>query len=566
MTSAAVFLVARNLKNRVVRSVMRLRQPRYIAGGLLAVMYFWMFFVKRTGGRSMADGRISSAELLSMIVTGIALVIIIGAWALPGDAPGLVFSEAEIQFLFAGPVSRRQLVAYKMIRTQVQTLFSAVIFSFFVFRGSHFLGMWIALMVLDVYTTFVSFARARLKLAGVGWIWRMLAVTLIVIAIAWIAGQQIRETTLIDETLNARPKNRALMHATHTMLLTPPIGAIMAVPRLFGTLLYGQAAALSAGAILIVTAIALFFLTTKLDVSFEDASLVASQRAMVRRARRQSRGRGTSSINRFPPLFRLGDTGRPEVAIIWKNLIGIVRMSSFPIVAVVLPVVIAAGVSIWGPQGSAGVMVGFLALGTAALFVFAGPQVVRGDMRVAILRLDTLKTFPMSAEALLASEMAAPLIVVSIFELLMVTAGVTILSLQAKLTFFSNPEFVVSAIVFIIPISAMQLLIQNAAIILFPAWTISPDGGRGFTAMGQRFLFLVGNLFTLTVSILPAAAIFLPGLWVMRKIAGGAPWGVLVATIPAVAVIVVEIVIAHKLLAAQFEEIDVANDLDAVSS
>src|SRR5207249_8822512 len=126
---AAIFLVTRSVKNRVVRSVMRLRQPRYIAGAILAAIYFWTFLFRRAASRHLGSvPREMSTEPLIILISVIALVVLVGAWALPGDAPGLVFSEAEIQFLFPAPVSRSQLLAYKFLRQQFQALFSAFFF------------------------------------------------------------------------------------------------------------------------------------------------------------------------------------------------------------------------------------------------------------------------------------------------------------------------------------------------------------------------------------------------------------------------------------------------------
>ena len=59
MISAASFLIAHGLKNRVVRWVLRLRQPRYLAGAVLAGLYLWSFFGRRhatMGAAPMSPG------------------------------------------------------------------------------------------------------------------------------------------------------------------------------------------------------------------------------------------------------------------------------------------------------------------------------------------------------------------------------------------------------------------------------------------------------------------------------------------------------------------------------
>ena len=571
MTGAAIYLTTRIAKNRFVRSVMRLRQPRYIAGAILAGIYFWSFLFRHGASRNFAPAAPAHmVEPFMVIVCVIALLILIGAWALPGHAPGLVFSEAEIQFLFPAPVTRRQLLAYKILRQQFQAIFSAFFFSLFMFRGSRFVGMWIVILVLEVYLTFVSFARARLKQFGIGWLWRLAAVAVIALAIGSVAVTQIRANSGLIAEAFQNPRNIAVVKTFDSVLRRPPLGAILYVPRIFAQALYGptRSLLLSANAILVAMAFALFFLTGQLDVAFEEASIIASQRALVRRARMRGRRGGASAtaVNRLPPLFRLGDRGRPEIAMIWKNLIGIVRLSSFPYIAGVLALVFAAAASIFGRHAGVGDLIGVMGLMATAAFAFIGPQAVRNDLRVDMLRLDVVKAFPLSAEALVASEIAAPLLVISAFEVLTLVVSVTVLRVFGhEFVRFATPELIICALVFVVPISAIQLLIQNAGVVLFPAWMLSADAVRGFTAIGQRMLMLLGNIVALAIALLPAAALFLPGVWLAHRFFAGHPVAIALATIPGVAVLVAEIAIAHKLLSAQFDELDVANDLDNVS-
>jgi len=200
------------------------------------------------------------------------------------------------------------------------------------------------------------------------------------------------------------------------------------------------------------------------------------------------------------------------------------------------------------------------------VFVFAGPQAVRSDLRLDLLRLDLVKTFPLSAESLLVAELAAPLLIVSLFEIVMLAVSLLILNFGGvHLPFVTSPEFVVCALVFVIPISAIQLLIQNGAMILFPAWSVSVDSLRGLTALGQRMLLLIGNVFTLLIALFPAALILTGSMYAMTKMFGKSPAMILVAAVPAAAVLVAEIVIGHRVLAAQFEDIDIANDLDSAT-
>ena len=560
MTSAALFLVRTTIANVLKRAALRLRQPRYLVGAAIGLFYFYWFAFRRDAVQQASRFRAGAPnDSMTVFVTLLAFAVLAGAWALAKTSPGLRFTEAEIQFFFAGPVNRRQLIAYKFFRSQLQGLFSAFMFTAFVFRGSHFLGCWIAFVALDVYTTFVAFARARLKLANIGWVWRFAAVAALVVATFVTAERQI----------SADWAPRSSEHAARRLAeitATPPLGVILAVPRLFATAVYGQTGpSLTAAAMLVLFAAIFFVLTIWLDVSFEDESLLLSQRALERAAsfNQSQAGGSATAINRIRVPFALAERGPASAAIAWKNLVGTLRMSSFPLIGLLAIVVMITAALVFRRTDAIVAMIGGTGLAIAGFFVLAGPSALRSDMRVDILRLDVVKTFPVSAEELLASEMAAPLGIIALFELLMISTSVVILNYTAlAVPFFVSAEFVVSALVFIVPICAIQLLIHNGAIILFPAWNVGVDSMRGFTAIGQRLLLFIGNLAALATALFPAALLFIPSLWLALKLFGKTPIAILVATIPAAGLLVVECVFALKLLANQFENLDIANDLE----
>lgn len=568
MIRAALYLISCSVKNRLTRWASRLRQPRYLAGSILAGIYLWTFLFKRRASVTVRPPHLShlvAADLFVLVLTILALTILVGAWALAGEEPAFVFSEAEIQFLFPAPLSRRQLLGYKVLQSQIGLLFTSAVMWFFAFRGSHYLGMWLAVAVINTYTMFVSFARARLKLAGIGFLTRLGVVLLVTIGILGLVSWQIRTSqAAILQALAATDMNtfgRLLTAA----LTRPPLGYILALPRLFGEVVYAPPGALLVrdAALLIAMAVVFFFGAVKLNVSFEDASIVASQRALARRARmRGARSGNASAVRRFPPLFKLAARGRPEVAIFWKNLIAAFRVSSFPFIAAIVPIAFAAAAAIFR-RNELSQTLGICGLIVTAAFLFAGPQAIRADLRLDLLRLDLVKAFPVSAEALIAAELAAPLILISIFELGMVALSLLLLNFSSMPSgFITSPEFAVCAMVFIVPVSAIQLLIQNGAMILFPAWGLGLDTGRGITGLGQRMLLLLGNLVTLAIALGPAALLLAGSMFAATRFFGSAPAVLLLSTLPAAALLVGEAAIAHRFLAAQFEEIDIANDLE----
>ena len=74
--------------------------------------------------------------------------------------------------------------------------------------------------------------------------------------------------------------------------------------------------------------VAFFYIAAALNVSFEEASLATSQKRAARKDRVHGQRAGTLVMFRHAPApFRLQETGPVEVAIVWKNLIALVRNS-----------------------------------------------------------------------------------------------------------------------------------------------------------------------------------------------------------------------------------------------
>jgi hypothetical protein len=117
-----------------------------------------------------------------------------------------------------------------------------------------------------------------------------------------------------------------------------------------------------------------------------------------------------------------------------------------------------------------------------------------------------------------------------------------------------------------LPVCAIQLLIRNAVPVLFPGWAMrSKDEPRGFVMMGQRLVTMAANVLVLAVALIPAAIVFLPSLWVAHRFFAGNAVFVAIATMPAVAVLAAEVWMGVKALGAQFETIDVSNEVDVLS-
>ncbi|HEV7427727.1 MAG TPA: putative ABC exporter domain-containing protein [Thermoanaerobaculia bacterium] len=557
------------LKNRTLQRVRRLRDPRYLIGAIAGAAYFWFLLFRRSMGAHSSKFLMMKTLSVSPVVADcaalIVLVLMITAWALPADAGGLEFTETEIAFLFPAPLRRRDILLYKILRAQPQALFSALIMTVMGWwRNGLFVGVWAAISVLSMYFTLVSLGRARLRLMHIGFLARLGGVAVILAGLYWVVQREVR-------TINFRPlKNApAVMNALSVPFHKPLVRTILFIPHLIASAAIPASVASLAMSVPVVLALGVgfFYIAAGLNVSFEEASIAASSKKAARQQRVRGQRSGTFVLfRRLPPPFKLRETGPVEVAVIWKNMIALVRNSIAWVVAFAAILVFMLGISFWNHEEAGYLTVGMTLLFFAAAFPLISPNVFTNDLRLDMPRLEVLKSYPISGERLIAAEIAAPLLVISILEMLFATSASVMMGMgtATDLTkFVATPQFIIGVLLLTLPVCAVQLVIRNAAPVLFPAWAMrSKDEPRGFVAMGQRIVTLAGNVLVLAVALIPPAIIFVPSLLVAHKFFPGDPAVVGVAAMPAVAILLTEAWLGIKALGAQFEQLDITNESD----
>jgi hypothetical protein len=568
---AFLFVTARSFRNRIVSRLKKLRNVRYLISFIVAMIYFWFVaFRHMFGAHSRFQSGIPASAMGVDIASTIVLAMIVLVWALPEQSAGLTFSEAEIQFLFPAPVTRRQLLLYKVLRQQPQVFISSLVMSFFAFRSAKFVGLWVCFIVLSIYFTFVSLARARLKLLGIGFLIRLPVIAAAAVGLAYLLWTNADRYGMRAAAGKAVPGQ---MPAFPSPFRAGIPDVLLFIPRFFGHAVVPLSIPqlLGSCAVLVALGAVLLELAARMNVAFEEASIYASARQAKRRLRLAENRMGkTVTFPRFPPPFTIPAHARAEVAIYWKNLTAGLRISSPWLLIMFVAAAYFLGQAFYTDNQGVRVTMAGLALFVAGLFPFLGSAVFTQDMRLDLPRMELLKSYPIDGPRLVAAEIAAPLTFVAAVEIVMLTVASIIIHaahMPPKLAMFATPEFVIIALIFATPICAAQLLIRNAVPILLPGWaTRAPDEQRGFIVMGQRLLMTAGNLLVLLVVLLPAAAIVLPSLFIAARWFHGSAGFVAVATVPAAALLVFEVWLGIRFLGAQFDKIDVTNEVDAVAS
>jgi ABC-2 type transport system permease protein len=520
MTGAFVYLTVRGLVNRVRVRVRRLREPRYLIGLTVGILYFYLIFRRPGGGRGHAAtvGLASVAGVAGpLIAVGslILLVLVAMAWVWPSSSKAIVFTRAEVQFLFAAPLTRRQLLHYKLIRSQTASLLSSLILTVF-FRPGTFMtawtvitGMWLLFGVLNLHFTGVALARASLAEHGVSGLRRQWLPTTVIIAALGVTGMALVRD---GAQLSALETGTQVFNELGRVLTTGAAGwalwptrAVVQLPLAASTAEYWRALP-GALALLVLN----YVWVMRSDTAFEEAS--AEQSEKVARGRLAPRRARVTAVS---TPFALAPRGPAEIAILWKNLILLGRYASLRTMWRVVPMVVALAVVASSSRRTGLVsMLSMLALGGVGLIVLLGPQIVRNDLRQDLGHLSLLKTWPVRSAALIRGELLAPAAVLTGLAWIFVTASVLLMTripvnaAGVAMLALNRVSYGTAALLMAPPIIVVQLIVQNALAVLFPAWAvIGASRSRGVEVMGQRMLMQAGIWLTLLVSIVPAAVL-----------------------------------------------------------
>ena len=130
MIDAFAFLITRSFVNRMKSRFQRLKQPKYLIGAVFGLLYvsfyfFQIFFFR--GRRGAGTPFTMDDSILPLIGLLLLFFFVASAWIFPQARAALVFTEAEVAFLFPAPVSRRALVHFKLLRSQLAILFTVLL-------------------------------------------------------------------------------------------------------------------------------------------------------------------------------------------------------------------------------------------------------------------------------------------------------------------------------------------------------------------------------------------------------------------------------------------------------
>ncbi len=570
MWSASLYIIVCSARNRLRTRLARLRQPRYVLGALAGAAYLYFSVFARIWGsqqgsarRRRAAGREPMLALSSMrssapAALGVGLLAVTAlSWLVPVDSGLLDFSEAETAFLFPAPVSRRALLVYRMMRSQLGLLFGAIIMGLATPSIGGFarlrigVAMWVLLFIGKVYFTGVTLVRVR-RTATSGSdrrrAWLPIGAVAAAVVIVGTALVRAFAAAPISGVQDALIRLSGAMSSGLPSVMLWPFTAVM---RPFAAEWPGPYLRSLVWAIVVLVALIAWVL--KSDEAFQEAAAdVAHKRAAVK-------GSQAPSLRVRAVGLPLALTGRPETAFAWKAALQTMRVVDRRSLARLAAVVVSLSVVAVSASAARGiaVMLGTFAVAGVGFAIVMAPQALRIDMRQDLQHLELLKTWPVTASAIVRGEMLWPgaLVTVVAWALLglalFLSAGVfTRTNLELRIVVAASVAALAPALIF------AQFAIHNGIALMFPAWVpLGNQRARGLDAMGQRLILLGGTMLVLLVMALPGG------------VAGAIVWfafrplvaiGALVpAAVACAAVIGVEVLLITEMLGPVYERLDI---------
>ena len=517
MIRVFAYLAWRSAYNRLSRQLRQLRSPRYLAALIFGLAYIWIVAVEQRP--QAAPPAVVGARWVELLGALGVVGAVLWGWVFGVERRVLSFTPAEVTFLFSGPVPRRGLVQYKLLRNQLLILFNSLLWTLILARERFGASPWLRALSIWVLLTTISFHRlgasfVRTSLLEHGRIalrHRVVSLVLLgaaVVGIAW-SVQGALPSLAAGWAAGPTPFLDALAEAAAEPLPRTLLAPFRALVRPLAAHSFAEWGRAMGPALLLL--VLHYVWVIRADTAFEEAAAEAS----LLRARQVS-ARGGSAIprlrhRRLPTFFRLAPVGWGGAALLWKNLLAVVRTRRTRNMAAAFAFgsVAAAALSFQG-DGTLAEIAGWLATTWAALSIVIGPQWIRNDLRSDLLKLDLLRSYPLPGRAVVAAETAASTLVLTVLQLgLLLIAYLAFLGIADLDPPLDIRTAVLGAALVCLPgINFLGMLIHNGAALLFPAWVhLGSSRPGGVEALGQNMLMIVGYAALLAVALVGPAGL-----------------------------------------------------------
>jgi hypothetical protein len=482
-------LQARGLTRRALRGAKTPRRMLLFAlGGVIIVLWLGPSLFMQNRLPPSDPQRIRTVAPFALL--GICLLTLISS---AGDR-AISFTPGEVDMLFPGPFTRRQLIVFKLTKSTCAAALSALFLSFFLQRHAKwwpacYVGVLLTLLFIQFFSiNAVLIAQTVGTAVASRWKTGIAIATVIVGA---MVARHLSDSTNGGDLLGWMKRIDAVP-AAHLLLL--PFA-------LFGWVITaaGPVELAKLGTIAVAIDAGLLALAMRLDENYLEAATVASARrsAQLQRIRGGAMlsmgvGRGEARWHvPQPPL--LGGAG----PIAWRQFTNAFRSAKG---LLFLLVILAVGASPLLSTRSDPTRYATTFISVIVWLTVMVSTLLKFDFRGDIDLMDFLKSLPIRPWLLAAGQLVTP-------TLLIAATHLAILALAARMMPQYRTAFI-SAAVLVLPVDLILVAVENLIFLLFPTRPAAASPGD-FQILGRQSLVLAGKMFSLLILAGPPLAIAL---------------------------------------------------------
>ncbi len=521
---------------RLGRSVGTVRGALLVAAGALVFLPWvvsWLLAPTPTGQYLAEVRRLGPLALAAYCLVQLVLT----------TEGAITFSAAEVNFLFPAPLSRRQVLAYKVLGTLGTSLLSTLLLTLFlrqyaVNMAAAAVGLLLAVMFMQLFQMALALLASSVGARAYSRRRKIVLAVLVLLAAVAVAPAVARTVGKGGEAMLAEVEASPVAQA----VLAPFAWFVNAftAERLWPDLV--QWAGLG-----LLLNLALLVLVFTLDAHYLETSAAVSERAYARLERLRRGGPTTAALLGWgkarlsvPSLPHWGGVG----PLAWRQLTTALRAPwALAVVVIVMGVFLVPSLAEGPRRATAALDTGLTITLFVAVAIFV-PPLLPFDFRGDIDRMEVLKTLPVPSWRLVVGQLLTPVAFVSGLQL--VFFGV-LLALGGRID-----ALLLAGGAFVLPINSLLFELDNLLFLWFPTRQLSATPGDLQNMGRQIVLWMVKLLALWLVGGLAALAGFIAYL-----VGGGSAVAAGVVGWVVLAGFVVGLV---PLLALAFRHFDVARD------
>jgi hypothetical protein len=479
MPSSLWLLIWLNFRAVLRRMGTQAKSPRGIIFFVMGLLLLGSY-VGSTAWSNAVVKRPDPSAALAIAPAAILLLCLMNLFISAGER-AITFTPAEVDFLFPGPFTRRQLLLYKLIKTGLMGIASALIFAVALGRNGgtyvgRLVGIWLLFQFMQLLSMTVALVQTivgeRLMAAAKRWVAIGLGAAALIAVL-----QLVQLNHRLDWSVLRQTRETATAH----VVLAPfaVFARAILLPDWYPQRLLWTAVAA-------VIDLTMAVLVIALDANYLEVAATASARRYDRLARMRRGGlagmaRQTSANRKIPMLPWIAGGG----PVAWRQLTTALRTSR-TLLIIITAMAVIAGVTIsrsTDQNDSVGWVIGL----SVWINLFLS-QMLKFDFRGDLDHMDVLRSLPIRPTAVAAAQLVAPAAVLSVVQVLLLVTVAVVGPFPAW--------YLIGAALLVIPVNVLAVGSDNLLFLLFP-YRPTPAVAGDMGMVGRQSVVLMCRLLAL---------------------------------------------------------------------